>query len=291
MAITSISSTRKNGTYIIDKNNLEDAVGNLATLDIKTDGTDDNSSANVGFVQDTYDNIRSKVAVSAVCDLSIYQFNSLTSNTPFIFDDIELPINSRILCINDSTYINNGIWEIIDTNGVFSLIRPDDYQTAEHVQGADIFCAYGTKYQRTLWVSTTDETLTSTVIGNFNIYVSFLVSSDQAYVKSADIVEAQYTHKEVLYPEDSTRYILQIPSTAKIKRIVITPKDTLSICDYKLTSDILGDLISADLIDLSLNSDLIYDINTDACGSITFSAITSEIFTYGTVTIAIDYTL
>ena len=118
MAITSISSTRKNGTYIIDKNNLEDAVGNLATLNIKTDGTDDNSSANVGFVQDTYDNIRSKVAVSAVCDLSIYQFNSLTSNTPFIFDDIELPINSRILLSADGGKFNDEYMDKQITNRV-----------------------------------------------------------------------------------------------------------------------------------------------------------------------------
>ena len=291
MAITSIYGTNTNNSYTIRKTRLIDEVGNLTSLEVDTIETDSLSSANVEYVSETYDKVRSKTFVSAVCDLSVFNFNDLIYETPFVFDGVELPINSRILCINDPTLVNNGIWQIQDNNGIFSLFRPSDYNVAGDVTGSDIFVAYGNTYANTLWVSTTDKILASTVIGNFPIYIKFVISTEQDYVKTTDITETAYSHVTTIIPPIVDITTIPINSKAKVKAITVTPNNVDTITTMSLET-LDSTLIESSLIDTSINTDFVYNINNlNEIGAVLLNVQNSVLFTSGSITIKIDYTL
>jgi len=290
MAITSISSTKQNNTYIINKSKLVDSVGNLTALDVDTVETDVQSTANVGYVTETYDKVRSKSYVHAICDLSIYNFADLVQTTNFVFDDVIVPINARILCINDSSGYNNGIWTVQDINGTFSLTRPTDYNIAGDVMGSDVFVAFGTEYAKSLWISSTDETISSAVIGTFPISVNFLIDTSHVYVQASEISEAQYYHTVQLAPSLGSTTGLGINSSAKIKSITISTSNINSISDLSIVGD--KTYVASSDIDCSISTDFVYAINsTTACGSLSLNLANPELFTDGTLTIKLEYTL
>jgi len=147
--------------------------------------TSNNHLTNKKYVDDLVnskgDNIL-RFYAKALADTNV----SLTSSSIYSIDGTTIGQGETILLTNQTNAGVNGLYKVIFSNNIYSLVRDDKMPSGLKLESmVMIFIEYGTKYAKTMWGILRHSMPTTFIVGTHPMYISRL----QEWIKAGEGIE------------------------------------------------------------------------------------------------------